>query len=214
MNIRPINGVTVIGITGHARNGKDELAKALARRLPGCERFAFSDMVAVAERVAPLPAVVLLDQEADPTWSHPMGKRDPKRLQMRGEYERETDPMVWVKAMFGLIDDHAPEYVVLTGVRNDQEATMIQVMGGVLARITRVQADGTYYRATDRDNKHPVESRIASLQVNYDILISEGQHKEVIPMAAEWLLNQIASRPCHERQGKEAAPVRVFGVGQ
>lgn len=138
----PIPGVRVIGVTGAARHGKDELAKAIIRICPGAERFAFSDAVAAVSRVR-----------------FGMTERDASKLQDTGTRYRQVDPAVWLRCMYGAIQDRRPRVAVVTGVRYPNELDVIRGMGGVLVAVRRSAAPPL----TDRDPEHEVESHIGDM---------------------------------------------------
>lgn len=162
----PIAGVRVVGVTGRARHGKDTLARELMRQLAAAgtlaERFAFSDSVAVAERTAPLPG------------DAPMTTRNPSRLQRRGEYERARDPFIWLRATYGTIEDRRPEVAIITGLRTPAEVAMVRGMGGLVVRVTRIDAEGQPFVTSDRDPNHPIEQQIDSLQEDLRIDVKGG----------------------------------------
>lgn len=146
----PIPGVHVVGITGRARSGKDELAKAILRLVAGAERFAFSDAVAAVARTAGM-----------------MRTRDAGVLQQVGTQMREVDPDVWCHALYGTLEDRRPEVAIVTGVRYANERAMIQAMGGRLVGVRRPGAPAL----TDRDPAHPVEQGIDALVADADTVV-------------------------------------------
>lgn len=157
---RPIPGVEIIGITGHARHGKDELARALIRLLPGAERFALSDAVAAYGRAQGL-----------------MTHRNPAILQRIGTHLRETDPDVWARCLYFALEDRRPEIAVITGVRYPNELAMIRGAGGRLVAVSRPEAPPL----VDRDPTHPVEQSIATVMAEADahFVIREYQTPDV-----------------------------------
>jgi hypothetical protein len=144
-----VDGVSVIGITGHARHGKDTLAQALMAVRPGAERWALSDAVAVVARVY-----------------HGMGARDAWTLQTVGTAMRMIDPSVWLRCVHGAIADKRPPLAVITGVRYPDEAQMVRDMGGVIVGIGRASAPALI----DRDPSHVVESHIDQLLSTADLV--------------------------------------------
>jgi hypothetical protein len=149
---RPIDGVRVIGLCGHARHGKDETARLLLRLCPGAERFAFSDALAVEARV-----------------HHGMTTRDPRTLQDVGMDMRESHPGVWLDALYGAIEDRRPELAVITGVRFPDEAAMVRAMGGQVIRVVRLGPDGRRYVSPDRPAAHRAEAEIDGLAADGEI---------------------------------------------
>lgn len=151
MEWTPIPGVWVVGITGRARHGKDELARALVRQIPGAERFAFSDALSAVARTLQL-----------------MDRRDAHVLQQLGTRLRDVDPDTWVRCLYHQLEDKRPSVAVITGIRYPNELAMIRQMGGTLVAVERPQAPAL----TDRDPHHPVEQQIASLMAEADVCIS------------------------------------------
>lgn len=151
----PIDGVSVVGITGAARHGKDELAKALLRRIAGAERFAFSDAVAVEARAN--------------GW---MTTRDAAVLQRVGTRYREVfDEDVWVKCLHGAIEDRRPAVAIVTGLRYPNELAWLRAVNGTLIGIIRDYAPPL----VDRDPSHPVERGVADLlaQTHLTLIVDE-----------------------------------------
>ena len=153
----PIDGVTVIGITGRARSGKDELARAFLRAVPGAERVAFSDAVAAFARA-----------------TGQMTRRDPRTLQDVGEQLRRFDVDCWCAAMHGWIEDRRPTLAVVTGLRHANEYTLIRAMRGYLIGVVRPDAPPV----TDRDPLAPVEQGIAAMLDKADVrfTVPEREH--------------------------------------
>lgn len=166
----PIAGVTVIGITGKARAGKDELARAFLRQVPGAERVAFSDPVAVMARL-----------------SGEMTARDPRVLQAVGETARLTDPDCWCRALYGWIADRRPRLAVVTGIRHANEYAMLRTMGAFIVGVIRPDAPAL----TDRDPAHPVEQGIAAMvaQADYRLTVPERSSR----IALDALFDQCAA---------------------
>lgn len=154
---KPIRGVTVVGITGAARHGKDDLAKALLHRISGAERWALSDAVAVVARVY-----------------HGMDRRDPHVLQAVGTAMRLIDPSVWLRCVYGAIADKQPRVAIVTGVRYPEEAHMIRTMSGAMVGIRRVHAPAV----TDRNPEHEVESQIEAVMARCDITVDVPEYPD------------------------------------
>lgn len=143
MMYEQIPGTTVIGFVGHAGHGKDEAARIIAKHVTGVRRYTFSDAIAIYARLR-----------------HGMTVRDPEVLQRVGYMMRETQPAAWIESVYWQIRDHNPEIALVTGVRFDDEATMIRSLGGALIRVERYNEDGSEFVATDRPRDHPVERDI------------------------------------------------------
>ena len=165
----PIDGVAVIGITGKARHGKDELARALTRLIANGERFAFSDALAAVARSL-----------------GGMTTRDPRVLQNLGTSSRERDPDVWVRCLYHAIEDRRPDVAIITGVRYPNEAAMIREMGGALVAVVRQDAP----TLTDRDAAHPVEQGIEALVSDADAYF---RVPELVPTEVAEYFDRLAS---------------------
>lgn len=139
----PIAGVKVVGVTGHARHGKDTFASALVRCVPGAMVIAFSDLIAAHERL-----------------SGRMEARDVHHLQA-SHFTIVRERLVL--AMYHAILDRKPPLAVITGVRKPDEVEMIHSMGGQIVRIVRTDVAGGIFRSDDRDAAHEVEADIDSL---------------------------------------------------
>lgn len=163
MTWEPIPGVLVVGITGRARHGKDELARALLRHITGAERFAFSDAVAAVARSLQL-----------------MGHRDPRVLQDVGTRLRQVEPETWLRCLYHAIQDKAPGVAIITGVRYPNEAAMIREMGGHLVAVERPYAPAL----TDRDPAHPVEQQIDQLISQADTVFRVNEFRDADALEA------------------------------
>lgn len=157
MTWAPIAGVQVVGITGKARHGKDELARAFVRQVPGAERFAFSDAVAVVARALRV-----------------MTTRDAAMLQRVGTRLRDLHPDTWLQCLYYAIADRAPEVAIVTGIRYPDEAAMIRAMGGRVLAVVRPDAPAL----TDRDPAHLVEQQIDALIADADTILAIGEHPD------------------------------------
>lgn len=146
MKYEPIHGVSVIGLVGHARHGKDEAARVLARLVAGARRYAFSDAISIYARL-----------------QHGMTQRDPVVLQDVGYQVRLDRPSAWLDAVYWQIHDHSPDLAIITGARFEDEVQMIRDMGGLIIKVYRVNEDGSEFVSGDRDRKHAVERDIDSL---------------------------------------------------
>ena len=144
---KPIDGVRVLGITGAARHGKDELARAIVRVYPGAERFAFSDAVAAVARSR-----------------YGMLTRNAAQLQEVGTLYRQHQDDIWLRCLYGAIADKRPILAVVTGVRYQNEIGLISAMGGKVVGVRRLNAP----ELTDRDPQHEVESHIGEMLVQAD----------------------------------------------
>lgn len=107
-------------------------------------------------------------------WSGEMTTRDPRALQRIGEAARQDRPGVWLRCLYGTIEDKQPDVAVVTGIRYPNEAAMIREMGGALVRVERYEADGSLYICPHRDPNHVSESFAATLEVDAVIRARSG----------------------------------------
>jgi hypothetical protein len=131
----------IIGLSGYARSGKDEVANILVKDY-GYERIAFADairdllgkMTLALEDGMPLEMLVRTHD-----WEY-IKKNYPSirtYLQQLGVGAREVlGDDVWVIAALRKINDFKTNYVI-TDVRFENEATMIRQMNGQIWRIRR-----------------------------------------------------------------------------
>lgn len=152
MTYEPIEGTLVIGLTGHARHGKDLAASIIANHVPGAMAFAISDLIAAHARAIGA-----------------MGKRDPSVLQKIGYAARQRNPRVWLDALYYAIQDRRPPLALVAGVRFPDEAELVRSAGGYVIRIDRWNADGTPFMSGDRDASYPTETAINGVAPDYKI---------------------------------------------
>ncbi len=160
----PIAGVQVIGFVGAARHGKDELAKMIMRSNIGAERFAFSDLLAAHLRLIGA-----------------MTTRDTAKLQRAGI---EVDRDCLCRAMYGWIEDKAPAFALVTGIRYASDADLIRAMGGRIISVKRIEADGRPFVDPDRDPNHPIETFIPAIRHDVEVIACSGDLCTLEMMAA------------------------------
>lgn len=166
MSYPPIAGVSVLGITGAARHGKDTLACALMALISGSERFAFSDAVSAVARA-----------------KHGMTTRDPRELQRVGMAYRKDDPSVWLRCLYGAIEDRSPRLALVTGVRFPDEADMIREMGGHIIKVVRTEPDGSYFVDPHRDANAEVERSIDRIAFAQEVIARSGDIQSILEQA-------------------------------
>jgi hypothetical protein len=138
--------MTLIGLSGYGRAGKDSVGEILVREF-GLQRRAFADKVREAIYILnPMIGYTtgyqdrgiylqeLVDQYG---WEQAKAKPDVRRLMQRmgTELARRTwDDDFWVKRLF---DDYGGQAWMITDVRFPNEALAVQARGGLLWRINR-----------------------------------------------------------------------------
>lgn len=146
MGFQPIKGTTVLGFGHRARHGKDTAAQFLIEAYPHrVKRFAFADALYALCRI-----------------EHGMTRKDGPLLQRVGIEKRQTDPDVWVRAVYWAIVDSAPEIAVITDVRFPNETALVKSMGGLCVSVERRTSAGELHRATDRDPNHITETALTN----------------------------------------------------
>jgi len=176
MTFQPLPDVQLIGIVGAPRHGKDMLAKAIARRWLGAERFAFSDGIAAYARA-----------------TGQMSARDPAVLQTAGWVLKQADNDIWLKVVYGSMQDRLPSLAIITGVRMLIEADMIREMGGSLVRVVRVDDHGAEFEATDRDMDHAVEQESCQIHCDREVALRTGRVDQMSD-AADWIVEWLHGR--------------------
>ena len=131
----------IIGLSGYAQSGKDEIAKILVEEFD-FERVAFADAIrdllyaanpVINELASDIQHAV--DQRGWDEIKQVSSVR--KLLQNMGVGARNVlDESVWIVAVLRKIEDADKNYVI-TDVRFENEASMIKHLDGVLWRISR-----------------------------------------------------------------------------
>jgi len=131
----------IIGLSGYARSGKDEIAKVLVSKY-NFTRVAFADPIKkMLWDVNPLLKTDFTLQGVVSAYGWDVAKGQfpelRRLIQNLGVAAREhVDPDVWVIAALRQMDDVNTHYVV-TDVRFENEAIMIKQSGGELWRVER-----------------------------------------------------------------------------
>ena len=167
----------IIGLSGYARSGKDEVAKILVEDY-GYERVAFADAIRDLLYAAN-PVVNGLANDIQHAVDH-RGWDEIKKvpavrmlLQNLGVGAREVlDESVWIVAALRKLNDINQDYVI-TDVRFENEAEMIKSLGGVLWRIRR--------HGVSAVNEHISENKLDGYKVD-TILKNEGTLEDLRKM--------------------------------
>jgi hypothetical protein len=146
-DLRPIDGVTILGIGHKARHGKDMAASIMHSYLPQTSRILnFADDLKALCRAA-----------------YGMTVKDGKLLQEVGQAQREVDYHHWVKAMYWRIVELKPRLVIIPDVRYQNEADWIKRMGGTMLKVER-RDKGVLFIDPDRDGTHISENELNDYQ--------------------------------------------------
>lgn len=122
----------LIGISGRAGSGKDEVTKHLRVRFPSSERMAFADPL--KDEVCSALRIKRDELESHKTLYRPL-------LQWWGtEYRRTlSGDDYWIKQWMKQVLKFEGELVVVPDVRFENEAQMISDCGGFLWRVVRTE---------------------------------------------------------------------------
>jgi hypothetical protein len=209
----------VVGVTGHAQNGKDTVGKQFVER--GFTRFAFAD---------PLREIALLLDPYVTNMGAPRGRIGDQAESLNGGFTKlsylvkeegwevaKQWPEVrrfmqalgksvrdvigedaWVQATAKRIVKTGAQYVVVTDVRYPNEADWIHGQGGKLIRVVRTTADGSEF-----DNgvgkEHDSEKYVETLRADAEFVVVDGQVDKLAQLAdlaiKEVLFGRDYSRP-------------------
>lgn len=184
--------MSVIGITGYARSGKDEFAKSLKLR-GGYETIAFSDPLADMAYV--LNPLLQYDDGALFEYARVVdiyGYTQAKEIPSVREYLQKlgTDAVrsvlgedVWVRAASQTIMSHAIDGMstAITGVRFANECEMVKAHGGIMVKIVRPGVGSV--------NDHISDSGIDTLAVDH-VVYNDGTLQD-LANKAQALLYQL-----------------------
>lgn len=131
--------MTLIGIAGAARSGKDTLAKALQHALKGAELMSFA--WAVKQRADPICREKYGISAFTEDSEHKKVIR-PTLIDI-GHGERQKYPDVWVNIIHKRIEVELPEKnIIVTDIRYKNESEMVRANGGTVIFVQREgQAD-------------------------------------------------------------------------
>lgn len=150
------DGTLLVGLGHKARQGKDTVGEMVERVLNSLgistKRYSYAAALYGFCRAY-----------------HGMTEKDPVLLQRVGVAEREKDSEVWVSKCFERIALEGPQVAIITDTRFLNEADIIRERGGLVAKVTRVQADGTNFVDPSRPADHV--SEIALDHYTFDMTI-------------------------------------------
>lgn len=157
----------IIGITGHARHGKDSTADILVKRF-GFQKYALADVMKEACKV-------IFGWTDDYLYGELKDKVDPRfgisprhALQSLGTewgqwelakydtFKETTGRKLWVNALLARVSDAA----VIADVRFPHEADAIREKGGIIIRVRRMYPV---------DNSHESERVIEDIEADYTV---------------------------------------------
>jgi hypothetical protein len=177
--------VILVGLTGYAQHGKDTVGARLVDKW-GFQRFAFADalksmalvlnpvVLDYADGEGPMPRLAKLVEDIG--WEGAKQYPEVRRfLQVLGTeaVRGHLGEQAWVDALHLTLMHEAPERAVITDVRFPNEAIYVNDMGGKMARVERLNADGSLFD-NGLGTEHPSEKYIMSLPANYIMVSPEG----------------------------------------
>lgn len=178
----PLPGLSLslIGLSGPPRSGKDLLAEYLAFRYAGVERFSFSDALIdeVNGWLAPFARRVTAGNKSSPLHR--------KLLQVWGRARRFEDPLYWTSRMASRLDGSPASLQLVSGVRDSEEVSMLRSRGALLVRVSR---PGNDYLADD-----PVESALTDQDLSSMRPLLNPSEGDLTPflLAVEALLEELS----------------------
>ena len=201
---------TLIGITGRAGVGKDEVGRIIQELEPGWEIKKFAGKLKqICGILCGVHPIKFEDQEFKKQMS-PFGMSYRELLQMVGtEGMRDTiDSDVWVKALFAefiedqpnpILPPEEPKWIV-TDVRFPNEADAIKERGGYLIKVIRMEwvswkdeQSGYTYHTVKYDpfeKEHPSESAMDNYE-GIDAYLDNNGTLEELEDKVKVILNQI-----------------------
>ena len=157
----------IIGISGYAGAGKDEIAKAILRCNPFWQIKRFSGKLKqIAEILTGETDWESIKQDyLNEEWDTPMAYNEPTRMTGRDFLQKlGTDavrdnlhPDTWVNALMNdfrpaKMSEHSPSNCIITYVRFLNEADAIKKRGGVIIRVDRGAPVNSHKSETMLDN--------------------------------------------------------------
>lgn len=145
----PELSISVVGVAGKPRSGKDVFAEYMLSRYAGVERLNFSDPI-IGEVNDWLSQYDRLITPANK--SHPLHRT---LLQVWGRARREEYEGYWVRSLREAVAASGAQLVIVAGVRAPSDLELIEELGGVCLRVER---PGNPYVAED-----PIEAALVGL---------------------------------------------------
>jgi hypothetical protein len=164
---------TLIGITGRARSGKDTFASALVEM--GFKRSAFADALkVVTAHLAQESEALYFGDETKEEFSASLGMTRRIALQRVGSGLRQAlGPDVFANVVVRGWMRHGKPATVVTDVRYDNEAEMIQRHGGIIVHILRPDNVGLCGEAAAHESERGVHPDLVNVTVVNDGTIEE-----------------------------------------
>jgi hypothetical protein len=140
VKMQPIPGTTVIGVGHKARQGKDTLANWFLDNVKGTRRYSFADDLKAFARVLG------------------MREKNAPLLQALGsEVFRSLNSDIWIECLYARLLEERPRVAIIPDCRFPNEAALVQVLNGIMVKVSRLNPDGTPFIAADRPATHPSE---------------------------------------------------------
>ena len=174
----------VVGLCGRARHGKDVVAAVMAKqfRSHGMRCFPCSVSMVIHE-------AAVLDGAIKSAKRSECSPEEIQALVRFGNAGREQDENFWVDRLLEKILAQKTDVALITGIRFPNEGKWVGTLNGVLARIRRLNSDGSEFISRDRDPNDITETAHYHLLANYELVAMTGQD--------EWLRSQAQNLTSH-----------------
>lgn len=157
----PLKNTIIVALGHKARHGKSWVAKWMASQLPGAKVMGFADTLKAYCRIA-----------------YGMRRKEPTLLQDTASDLRAADHEVFIRALYDTLVEEPPPMVLIPDLRYENEARMIQDIGGFLVKVVRLQEGPRYlpYVSPDRDPSHQSEIELDTFAGwDHRIIAASGQ---------------------------------------
>ena len=188
----------IVGFGNKARHGKDTAGEAVVayyekQRAQTIKHYGYG-AVDISKPAAKLYKFAdALYRECRE--QHGMKEKDAPLLQKIGMARRAENRNYWVDQVATAIDKDKPSIAVITDVRFPNEADFIYDRSGILVNVSRLDATGEPYVATDRPADHPSETALDDYAWSYFIKAYTGESALVEQLAICIVMFEQARRP-------------------
>jgi hypothetical protein len=157
-----------LGFSGKPRSGKDTAAAAIKNSWPDFVKvYSISDLICAE--------LGLVRDEVT----------DVSILQNHSNFRCAKDSMYWTKQILSAIQRDKPKIAILSNVRRFEEAEKLRLAGFVLVRFTRLNHNGSFFVANDRDMNDALETELDLYNFDFHVISKTGQ--------VEWIQHQAVS---------------------
>ena len=188
----------IVGFGSKARHGKDTAGEAVVAYYERQRERAIKHYGQSVFNIGQKPAKLYKFADAlyrECREQHGMTEKDAPLLQRVGMVRRNENKDYWIDQVAADIDRDKPEIAVITDVRFPNEADFIYNRGGILVNVSRLDATGEPYVATDRPADHPSETALDEYAWSYFIKAYTGESALVEQLAVCIVEFERARRP-------------------